>query len=545
MESLQRWRALVERAYHGSPHKFDRFSLDHVGKGEGVQAYGYGLYFAGKREVAEFYRDSVGYVRAMADKTWTPPPGMPQKAGQQIVDILSKFFGQAEPSYIMSELRKEVRELPDIERYVKQLQKNRDSYVAHVRDREMTDDMRARVQARTDDFENDLATAERELKRAKILVKVLPYLEQYGVQAFVAKGHVYDVDIPEEDEFLLWDATLNQQPPKVTAAIDQLEHPVINEWRTNGAWDHVHGKTLYSVLAGGMTYGNLSGQKAASAVLQSLGVAGIKYLDAHSRDTGDGSYNYVVFDDKRVSISEDANSTIAAYQTASGILTKLSMYLFNGDPMNHYGFKYLRFSNGETMLTLRGRDIGLSDEDAALWFRFGVLEGYAPHGSFSKFAKSSEPVITVLAFDALEDTEQVAKDIIYKKPIHHVLRHEIIHYLDSKRNPKMGGDQSHGPAYFNSPQEFNAYFTNLATPLLHFLQAAREEPDRAKLQRFAKGYGISRDFQANLAMMVKEVSMNPGRAAKLFYDNLYPRNRRALLKRLYGLHQQVIAYLDG
>src|SRR5574337_974109 len=40
-------------AWHGSPHDFDRFSLDKIGTGEGAQAYGHGLYFAGKREIAD------------------------------------------------------------------------------------------------------------------------------------------------------------------------------------------------------------------------------------------------------------------------------------------------------------------------------------------------------------------------------------------------------------------------------------------------------------------------------------------------------------
>lgn len=44
------------RAYHGSPHDFDRFSLDRIGTGEGAQAYGRGLYFAENPTVAEGYR---------------------------------------------------------------------------------------------------------------------------------------------------------------------------------------------------------------------------------------------------------------------------------------------------------------------------------------------------------------------------------------------------------------------------------------------------------------------------------------------------------
>lgn len=48
-----------QAAYHGSPYRFDKFSLDHMGRGEGAQAYGWGLYFAGNKEVAEWYRKSL------------------------------------------------------------------------------------------------------------------------------------------------------------------------------------------------------------------------------------------------------------------------------------------------------------------------------------------------------------------------------------------------------------------------------------------------------------------------------------------------------
>ena len=45
--------------WHGSPHDFDRFSMDKIGTGEGAQAYGHGLYFAENRGVAEGYRDTL------------------------------------------------------------------------------------------------------------------------------------------------------------------------------------------------------------------------------------------------------------------------------------------------------------------------------------------------------------------------------------------------------------------------------------------------------------------------------------------------------
>jgi hypothetical protein len=43
-------------AYHGSPHKFDKFDSSKFGTGEGNQAYGHGLYFSESPTVAGAYR---------------------------------------------------------------------------------------------------------------------------------------------------------------------------------------------------------------------------------------------------------------------------------------------------------------------------------------------------------------------------------------------------------------------------------------------------------------------------------------------------------
>lgn len=47
------------RAYHGSPHDFDRFDLSKIGTGEGAQAYGHGLYFAENPAVAGEYKKKL------------------------------------------------------------------------------------------------------------------------------------------------------------------------------------------------------------------------------------------------------------------------------------------------------------------------------------------------------------------------------------------------------------------------------------------------------------------------------------------------------
>ena len=48
-------------AFHGSPHEIaDKFRTDKIGTGEGVQAFGWGLYFTEKEDIARWYADKLG-----------------------------------------------------------------------------------------------------------------------------------------------------------------------------------------------------------------------------------------------------------------------------------------------------------------------------------------------------------------------------------------------------------------------------------------------------------------------------------------------------
>lgn len=55
-------------AFHGTPHKVDKFKTSKIGSGEGNQVYGWGLYFTETKEVADHYRRALakdkdsGYV---------------------------------------------------------------------------------------------------------------------------------------------------------------------------------------------------------------------------------------------------------------------------------------------------------------------------------------------------------------------------------------------------------------------------------------------------------------------------------------------------
>ena len=54
-------------AYHGSPHSFDKFSTQHMGTGEGAQAFGWGLYFTELEDIADRYAKIKQNVEEIAD----------------------------------------------------------------------------------------------------------------------------------------------------------------------------------------------------------------------------------------------------------------------------------------------------------------------------------------------------------------------------------------------------------------------------------------------------------------------------------------------
>ncbi len=230
------------RAYHGSPHDFDQFSLDKIGTGEGAQAYGHGLYFAENEGVAKNYRDALGWQSQMKD-----PEGVAQY-------------------WIATHNGDKAKALAEVQQNAKNWQ--------HVPDVARMYDEAA---------------------------KLIPTLEPRP-----SPGRMYEVQINADPEhFLDWDKPLSEQP----AVLDRLgyssaKYPedIIPDPSWTGAkfWAETSGspKDRAQYLASGIGPKKLKD----GSYAKPEGIPGIKYLDAGSRAAGDGSRNYVVFDDKLISI---------------------------------------------------------------------------------------------------------------------------------------------------------------------------------------------------------------------------------------------------
>ena len=264
------------RAYHGSPHDFDRFDINKIGTGEGAQAYGHGLYFAENEGVARSYRDAL---------TNNSPATRVLVNGKPLIEM--------------------VRNNADAGAIGRLLERN----------------------------DLDPAKAAKAIGYGEQRYK--PIFDSLTGKEISVKepGRMYEVAIHADPErFLDWDKPLAQQAPAVRDAVMSSYGDVRPVRLNNGRYavtivkGDQAGRIMYAVdeptadaamaafreklpqqATGSDAYMDLNrfvdrNAAVASDALRDAGIPGIRYLDAGSRGAGDGSRNYVVFDDKLVEI---------------------------------------------------------------------------------------------------------------------------------------------------------------------------------------------------------------------------------------------------
>ena len=340
--------AYYQTAWHGSPFRFDRFSTENIGTGEGAQAFGWGLYFAGDKAVARYYRDRLTRNR-----------------GEDINDV--KYRGRTAMGWYEFWERRADMGGADSQKYY--------DYMSMLEDFETGKDPA-----------DVLAAA----KEAGLSSEATEWFDKTIVQSKDRPGALYEVDIPDDGDYLLWDSEIPiKQASKVFKVmkqhgihlpkglnydgknydvltldnlvdvfgktggyvIDSIRKRIRNKYkrislddaindvrdsykrdikiinsetsRERLAWlDENVDKFSFSTMPddallkylagengeGHRFYANLSimlnSDKEASLLLKEAGIPGIKYLDGNSRSAGEGSYNYVVFDDADVNIVE-------------------------------------------------------------------------------------------------------------------------------------------------------------------------------------------------------------------------------------------------
>ncbi len=249
-------------AYHGSPHNFKEFNLSKVGTGEGVQGFGWGQYFSGTQDVGEKYR-------------------MTLSASQRIIykgtDITNDKNQATAAKYL--------------------IKKQGDKETAILALREAAE-KRPHMQAALHE-----------------LIK----MDVSDIHIKNTQGQLYQVTIPEEaiDCMLNWDKLLTEQDTHVKKALIQLAREFNERDSLKDHLEHINlrfnelaGKDVYKLAENALLAGTLklpensktiiSGKKATSEYLASLGIPGLLYFDKRSREKGEGTHNYVVWDQKLI-----------------------------------------------------------------------------------------------------------------------------------------------------------------------------------------------------------------------------------------------------
>lgn len=240
------------RAFHGSPHSFERFDMSKIGTGEGAQAYGHGLYFAENEGVARGYRDALSNVPQLRAQGNTPE------------SIAAMHVGTTQGDRAAAR---------------KALQESIAAWSSNP--------MIAR-----DKGLQDMIAAQR---AALDLIDTVPF----------NRGSMYEVNInADPEQFLDWDKPLSEQPYVVQklrsmGSLNDKGDLTFMYNETPGRGGEMY-ERLTSPLAEKLTGGK--GQVAATEALKKVGIPGIKYLDAGSRRAGDGTRNYVVFDERLIEI---------------------------------------------------------------------------------------------------------------------------------------------------------------------------------------------------------------------------------------------------
>lgn len=263
------------RAYHGSPHDFDKFDLSKIGTGEGAQAYGHGLYFAENPKVAQDYRNRLAATDSPSFYTWR---GMevPGRSGPESHAISLAYHDNPATA----------RRIAD-------------------------EGLKAANAGEAWAMEMGGPTYWEKMKSVADQIRSKREVEH-------KQGRMYEVGIrAKPEDFIDFDAKkLSQQTAPnfndlLRERLQRARYLGVNEngprqldqafrsWRMENA-----GMTETPIEAALSTRGALFGNspEVISERLREAGIPGVKYLDEGSRSRNRGTRNFVVFDDGLVDI---------------------------------------------------------------------------------------------------------------------------------------------------------------------------------------------------------------------------------------------------
>ena len=289
-------------ALHASPHSFRKFSTDFMGKGEGAQAYGWGLYFAENPEVNRSYLNQFAQDKA----TWrfreleaSNVDDMARGLRDRIV--FPEHVNRFEPG-VLDAVYSVLGDLSDA---------RGDKGKIEAIKEELREDIRI-----NEGYSDQYPQAKRQADAENIAYQyLLDHLDEIEVRTGMPSNYRVELnvedylDFMEGGELLFWDkgygsSTTSRIGDWLLDEGKEEAYSLFNDKDPeNGYW---MGGKIYRSLEDA-----LGSPREASEFLLRHGVKGIRYADGFSRWKAEEkqTYNYVIFDGNDIKITAFADES--------------------------------------------------------------------------------------------------------------------------------------------------------------------------------------------------------------------------------------------
>ena len=268
--------------WHGSPHKYDAVDLSKIGTGEGAQAYGYGYYGAEAQSTASEYRKNLSEYHSK---------GGAIKGGGESVEL---------PGWVIAKIQSDGID-PAMSEWAARIDEMKASLPGHIQP--------WIVEGNIQRMADELGAMGR-IKAAQDMQIDAPGNLYRGEYRWPDPAKEAATPLTGED-LLDWDKPLSEQSDSVKAVLRRSplapDESVWPQWTGQQLYEsEVRAGTDFDGIAKGDARANLSEH------LRQAGIPGIRYLDQMSRGAGEGTRNYVMFDDKGIKLLERNGEPIKA-----------------------------------------------------------------------------------------------------------------------------------------------------------------------------------------------------------------------------------------
>ena len=351
-------------ALHASPHSFRKFSTDFMGKGEGAQAYGWGLYFAENPKVNRSYMNQFAQDKA----TWKF-----REVETGVIEVMQRsLVGSFLPKDALPEAKEDASDiawsvLGDLV----------DAARGSMTVLDVVMELHDEIDTNRKYAETYPQVREKLEQLEGFMLSLLDHLDEIEIRTGMPSNYKVELNV-EDSELLGWDyvdetvlALLKDSP--VEEVRYALEHA---ERRADYRGENVSGKDVYQELFDAFWDGEdgtkQEAQKAASVSLLSSDIKGIRYADGYTRGKveEEQTYNYVIFDGNDIKITafadESTGGAWADYEDPTATFSIIGEKAASFQEYHNNGLSYTDPADGKRKAIIDSRGVRLRKEHVSV-----------------------------------------------------------------------------------------------------------------------------------------------------------------------------------